>query len=229
MYLGVLLKRIWYSPVLARTAEDGIRLSQGKTFALILLDGDVQESELKTAITLLKTDPSLGKLPLVVFMNNDNPGKNNSLITQGCSAVLTKPLDLAMVYAMLARLSGQPRTTPRIPVKMRVAVKLRVGIMEDAAEKELTSVNISEGGLYLRTLSPLPEGTLVHVKFTLPLDTEPIELHAEVIRTLPLDTHFEEDPGMGLRFIGIGEDSLLKIRNFVQWEMTGDLEWKSDI
>lgn len=223
MYLGVLLKRIWYVPLLARTAEDGIRISQGKSFALILLDGDVAEPELKTAITLLRTDPALGILPLVVFMNIDNPDKSQNLMSQGCCAVLTKPLDLAMVYGVLARLSGQPRATPRIPVKMRVH------IAEGTPEKELTCVNLSEGGLYLRTLFPLPAGTILHIRFTLPLDTTAIELTSEVIRTFPLHTQLDEDPGMGLRFIGIGEDTLLRIRNFVQWEMTGDLEWKPDI
>lgn len=223
MYLGVLLNRIWYSPTLARTADEGIRLAQGKSFSLILLDGDVSEHELKTAITLLKTDRTLQNTHLVVFMNNDNPERNQNLLAQGCSAVLTKPLDLAMVYGVLARLSGQPRTTTRIPVRMRVAIK------EGALEKELACVNISEGGLYLRTLAPLPEGTLLHVKFTLPHDTAAIEILSEVVRTFPLGARFEGEPGMGLRFVDIREDALLRIRNFIQWELTGDLEWNSNI
>lgn len=223
MYLGVLLNRIWYSPTLARTAAEGLRLAQGKSFSLILLDGGVAEHELKTAITLLKTDPTLQNTHLVVFMNNDNPERNQNLLAQGCSAVLTKPLDLAIVYGVLARLSGQPRATPRIPVRMRVEIE------EGTPERELTCVNISEGGLYLRTLAPLSEGTLLHVKFTLPHDTAAIAIHAEVIRTFPLDTLLKEEPGMGLRFVDIREDALLRIRNFIQWELTGDLEWNSNI
>jgi uncharacterized protein (TIGR02266 family) len=225
MYLGILMNRIWFSPVLATTPDEGIRLARKESFSLILFDGDVAEPVLYTAITLLRSDPKLKELPLVVFITDDNPGINQKLLDRGCSAVLTKPLDLAIMYGVMARLSGQPRTTPRITVKMRVHVE----ITEGTPEKVLASVNMSESGMYLRTLQPLQEGSLIHVKFTLPHDTETMELSAEVVRALPLGTQFECEPGMGLRFVDVPENALLKIRNFIQWEVTGDLEWNSNI
>lgn len=223
MYLGVLMNRIWYSPLLARTPEEGIRMAQKTPFSLILFDGDVSPSELVRTISLLKSDPLLQDQPLVIFITSNDTEVGNALLSQGCAAVLTKPLDLAIVYGVLARLSGQPRSTVRYPLKLRVEFR------EDLPEKVLTSVNISEGGLYLRTLNPLPGGTRCHVKFTLPHDTHAIEVATEVVRSLPLETQLEIEPGMGLRFIDPPADMLLKIRNFVQWEMTGDLEWKSTI
>jgi uncharacterized protein (TIGR02266 family) len=223
MYLGVLLSRIWFSSILARTPDEGIRLARKAPVSLTLFDGELLDPELQTAVTLLRTDPALKDQPLVVFMTNDDPEKIQALLSQGCSAVLTKPLDLALMYGVLARLCGQPRTTPR------VAVKLRVKIAEGLSDTMLTSVNLSEGGIYLRTLQPLPEGELIHIRFTLPHDSEAIELPAEVVRTLPLGAQFEGEPGMGLRFVDIPRETLLKIRNFIQWEMIGDLEWNSGL
>jgi c-di-GMP-binding flagellar brake protein YcgR len=81
----------------------------------------------------------------------------------------------------------------------------------------------------LRTIAPLPEGSTLHIRFTLPHDANAIELTAEVVRTLSMETHFEMEPGMGLRFVGIPETTRLRLRNFVQWEMMGDLDWKSTI
>jgi uncharacterized protein (TIGR02266 family) len=223
MYLGILLNRIWFSPILAWTAEEAIRLARTTDFSLILFDGDVDDIELKRAINLLKSDPVLKNRALVLFMTNNDPEMNNALLAQGCSAVLTKPVDLAIICGLLARLSGQARTTTRIPVKMHVEIE------EEVPEKVLTSVNISEGGLYLRTLSPLPEGTICHVKFTLPHDTSMIKIAAEVVRTFPLGNKLEVEPGMGLRFLDISQDNLVKIRNIVQWETIGDLEWEANI
>jgi uncharacterized protein (TIGR02266 family) len=225
MYLGVLMNRIWFSPILAATPEEGIRLARKHSFSLILFDGDVVEPGLYSAVTLLRSDPEFKELPLIVFITDDHTGMNQTLLDRGCAAVLTKPLDLSIVYGVMARLSGQPRTTPRIAVKMPVHVE----IMEGTPEKLLASVNMSEGGLYLRTLQPLPEGTVIQVKFTLPHDTETIALSAEVVRTLPLGTQFESDPGIGIRFIDVPEGTLRKIRNFIQWEVTGDLEWNANI
>ena len=223
MYLGVLLNRIWYAPVLVKTPEEGVRIAQSTSFSLLLFDGDISEFELEPAITLLRTEPAVKNQPLVIFMTNTNPAVSEKLLSMGCTAILTKPLDLAIVYGILARLSGQPRNTPRIPVKIRTEIE------EGTPEKTLTCINLSEGGIYLRTIEPLPGGTILHIKFTLPYDTQPIELTAEVVRTLPLEIQLETEPGMGLRFIDISDDTLLRIRNFVQWEMMGDLEWKSNI
>ena len=190
---------------------------------MILFDGDFAAKDLQPAITLLRTDPSVRNVPLVVFLTNDDPALPQTLLSLGCSAILTKPLDLAMVYGILARLSGQPRTTPRVSVKFRVEIE------EGTPEKALNCINLSEGGLYLRTLEPLPGGTVLHIKFTLPYDTTPVEVAAEVVRTLNLGAQLEAEPGMGLHFIDMPEETLLRIRNFVQWEMIGDLEWKSTI
>jgi hypothetical protein len=58
---------------------------------------------------------------------------------------------------------------------------------------------------------------------------ETLELEAEVVRTAPLGVQIEAEPGMGLRFRGIPEEVQKRIRNFVQWELIGDLEWEATI
>jgi uncharacterized protein (TIGR02266 family) len=104
-----------------------------------------------------------------------------------------------------------------------------VEIEEAIPERALMSVNISEGGLYLRTPVPLPDGTILHIRFTLPHDAAEIDIAAEVARTLPLGPQFEAEPGMGLQVLDITNDTLRRIRNFVQWEMMRDLDWRPDI
>jgi hypothetical protein len=58
---------------------------------------------------------------------------------------------------------------------------------------------------------------------------EPIQLAGEVVRTSPLGIQVESEPGMGLRFLDMPESVKQKLRNFVQWEMVGDLEWEAKI
>lgn len=222
MYLGVLLNRIWYAPVLARSADEGIRLARDARFSLVIFDADLPEAEVRSTLTILRSDPNIKDLPLAVFITPESPVTAESLMAAGCSAVVTKPLDLALVYGVLGRLSGQPRCTPRAAVKFRVAIE------EKNPEEALTCVNISEGGLYLRTAAPLAEGTVLHLAFTLPRDAEEIRLAAEVVRTLPLGPQLETDPGMGLRFLDLSDEMQSRLRNFVQWEMIGDLEWEAN-
>jgi len=55
-----------------------------------------------------------------------------------------------------------------------------------------------------------------------------IKVIGEVVRTAPLGTQLDAEPGMGLRFVDISDDALKQIRNFVQWETMGDLEWEAN-
>jgi len=223
MYLGVLLKRIWYKSILAKTVEEGIHYAGENPFALIVFDADMLDQDMDPAISLLRSEPSVKDIPLVVFLTSEKGESSESLLARGCSAVITKPLDMALVYSVLARLSGQERQVPRVPTRIRVEIE------EQTPEKYLTCINISEGGVYLRTIEPLPEKGSLRLKFILPRDTAEIQATAEVIRTESLGTQIETEPGMALQFIDISEENRSRIRNFVQWELTGDLDWKATI
>jgi uncharacterized protein (TIGR02266 family) len=223
MYLGVLLGRFWYTPLLTRTTEEGIRLTQTKNFSLVVLDGDLPDQERKMALSLLRSHAAVRDLPLIVFITTENAAENETLLAEGCSAVITKPVDLAMLYGTISRLTGLQRDAPRIPVKFRVVIE------EGTPEKELNCINLSEGGLYLRTHEPMPEKTVLHLSFSLPRSTETLSMAGEVVRTALLSVEMEAEPGMGLRFVGLPDEVLLQLRNFVQWEMIGDLEWEATI
>jgi uncharacterized protein (TIGR02266 family) len=223
MYLGVLLKRIWYKSILAKTVEEGIHQAEENDFSLIVFDADMLDQDRNSAVSLLRSDPSVKDIPLVVFLTGEKGRSSESLLASGCSAVITKPLDMSLVYSVLARLSGQERQVPRVPTRIRVEIE------EKTPEKFLTCINISEGGVYLRTIEPLPEQSVLHLKFTLPSDTAEIEATGEVVRSETLGIQIETEPGMAIRFSDITEENRVRIRNYVQWELTGDLDWEATI
>ncbi|HUL01160.1 MAG TPA: PilZ domain-containing protein [Nitrospirota bacterium] len=223
MYLGVLLNRIWYAPVFAENASEGTQIGKKHTFSVLVMDMDMPDQERSAAVSVLKSDLLMKSLPLIGILATENSALCESLISQGCSAIIQKPINFSMFYAILCRLSGEPRQTTRVPVRMRVEIE------EQIPDKFLHSVNISEGGIYLRTHAPLPETTLLHLSFTLPSDTGKIKVMGEVVRKTPLEVQFDTEPGIGLRFIGISEDTRNRIRNFVKWTLMGDLEWESDV
>ncbi|HAK59795.1 MAG TPA: hypothetical protein DCO77_05355 [Nitrospiraceae bacterium] len=221
VYLSSVLTRIWYTPLLAKTAGQGINLAHKKSPALIIYDvDDLPHSELCSICSVLKNEPSVKGLPLIACARHDRPGEQEALLALGFSAVITKPVDLAHAYETLCRLSEQPRHTPRIPVRMEIVIE------EDVPEKVLTCTNLSEGGMYLTTDRPLPENTALHLKFTLPLGTERLEAAAQVVRTVPGGARIMPEPGMGLRFVDIPYEVHQQIRLYVHWKMMGDLKWE---
>src|SRR4030067_1745971 len=71
MYLGVLLKRIWYKSILAKTVEEGIPYAGDNPFSLIVFDADMPDRDRDPAISLLRSEPSVKDIPLVVFLTSE--------------------------------------------------------------------------------------------------------------------------------------------------------------
>jgi uncharacterized protein (TIGR02266 family) len=95
------------------------------------------------------------------------------------------------------------RASPRVVVG--ISVSYRVGNTIAAA----LTLNISRGGLAIRTTSPLDQGTPVKVRFRLPAAARDIEAEARVAWT---DRRF----GMGLQFTRIDVSAQQAIEDFVR-------------
>ena len=94
------------------------------------------------------------------------------------------------------------RSSPR--VALSVSVSYRVG---NAISSALT-LNLSKGGLAIRTMSPLERGTLVKVRFRLPVPVREVGADARVRWT-------DRNVGMGLQFEQISAADQLAIDEFV--------------
>lgn len=222
-YLATILKRIGYTPILAKTAGEETDLAREHSPVLIIFDGFQPKPDMHFVLSALRDDATVKSLPLIVVTMDDTPEEKETLISLGCSAVLSKPIDLAQAYEVLGRLTEEQRQTFRIPVRLQVEIE------QGTQERFLTCTNLSEGGMYLHTPEPFPENTALHLKFTLPLGNEEIKAVTEVVRTYPLGTTPDAEPGAGLRFVEISDSARQQIRNFVQWKMIGDLEWEPDV
>jgi uncharacterized protein (TIGR02266 family) len=94
------------------------------------------------------------------------------------------------------------RSSPR--VALGIAVSYRVGNTIAAA----VTLNISRGGLAIRTTSPLEVGTLIKARLRLPSVKNEIETHARV-------SWIDRRLGMGLEFVNVEPSSQLALDNFV--------------
>jgi uncharacterized protein (TIGR02266 family) len=100
--------------------------------------------------------------------------------------------------------SAERRSAPRIPLEMWV---------EETTEEERyfrRAGNLSKGGLRLEHTIPLPIGTTVHLTFTLPGDSTPVNVSGQIVSSTGPD-----DLKMGLKFVNLTADAKQKIDAFV--------------
>ncbi|MBX3127844.1 MAG: TIGR02266 family protein [Polyangiaceae bacterium] len=113
-------------------------------------------------------------------------------------------------------MTSQPRISdPGSPSERRRSVRMPVevalGVHSESNFFSGLTRDISDGGLFVATHTPLPLGTHVTVKFALPACPE-ISADGEVVWVSePVSGH----PGMGVRFLALSPENEALIRRFM--------------
>jgi len=155
--------------------------------------------------------PGLGQIvPLALLGDPALPGTAELAQKLGACAILdgSAPLEdlLFELHEVFFDQRGQ-RRSPRRPVQMMVEVR------HGGGAAWLQALNISQGGIYLRTLQPRPPGEQLQLRFTLPGLPRQLEVVGEVVYAIGLDHDAGKlsssdgsprpvlgHPGMGVRF-----------------------------
>ncbi len=105
---------------------------------------------------------------------------------------------------------SQPvRKSERLQHELLVAYRTVDGFITDWA------VNISRGGIFINTRSPLAMGSIVRLIVSLPDAAFPFDLTGRVIRVNPPDPSSDHVAGMGLEFVDVDEDKRARLARFV--------------
>lgn len=100
------------------------------------------------------------------------------------------------------------RIHARAPLSL--VVQFRLTDMEQFMRE--IAVNISMGGMFIRTQTPHPEGARIYLQFQLEDGSKLIEGLARVVHVNGPD---HEVPGMGVEFVNLDQDSRRLIKSIV--------------
>lgn len=102
----------------------------------------------------------------------------------------------------------------------RLPITLTVNYRTDMDFLNASAKDISLGGMFLRTASPLPEGTELNLCFNIPEVTMEFCVSAEIIWAVSSsEAENEEDCGMGLKFINMSKDRSRLLGNYINQKL----------
>ncbi|MBI3181864.1 MAG: TIGR02266 family protein [Myxococcales bacterium] len=104
------------------------------------------------------------------------------------------------------RTPSEKRRFPRTPLSL--LVQFRFNTFEDFLAEY--SLNISPGGMFIRTSEPREEGAMIYLQFSLKDGSKLIEGLGRVVRVNPPEDK-SHTPGMGIEFVNFDEDSMALI------------------
>lgn len=111
---------------------------------------------------------------------------------------------------------AEKRRGPR--ADLRILVQFRFTTFEDFLAEY--SLDVSVGGIFLRTDAPRPEGSMVYLQFALRDGHKLIEGLGKVVRVNPPGG--PRPAGMGLEFVNLDEDSRALIEEIVAARLAPD-------
>jgi len=117
-------------------------------------------------------------------------------------------------------MGAEKRTSLRVPLSVNVAYWVNQQERKEAYQVE--SVNVGEGGIFIRTDLPLGIGTEVHLEFTLPGGGELIRLKGKVVWSGGITTTGEKTAlGKGIEFMACDDASRQQLLNYITANETG--------
>jgi uncharacterized protein (TIGR02266 family) len=135
----------------------------------------------------------------------------------GCDGIIVKPINHHLFVATTKKYLSMPSNAERcagIRHSARIKVRYETGLQETLTDY---SVNLSTGGLFLKTNDVLPVDTKFLIEFTVPVRSAPICCKARVAWINEPQKLIKQDmpPGMGLQFIEISLSDIDAIREYL--------------
>jgi len=219
-YIAMLLRRLEYKVLTARSCEDALRLMEGNTPSIVLTELSLPRMSGIEFLKHMKESARFKAIPVVILTSETDPGTKATCTRLGCAAYLHKPVEPDILYRTLQSAS---ESIPRVNIRLQTSLKVVIG--DDSAvggaKRAEVATAISEGGLFIRTLYPQPSNTLTPLRIF--MGGREVRATAVVLYSYALGEGPFEEPGMGMKFVEISDADRSAIRKFISEQLTGDL------
>ena len=219
-YLAMLLRRLEYKVMTARSAEEALRIMEAETPSLVLTELYLPQMSGMLFLKTIKDSARFKAIPVVVLTAEKDPKMKDGCASLGSSAFLSKPVEPDVLYRTLQSVT---ESTPRANIRLNTSLKVIVGDSNaiGVAVRTECAIAISEGGVYIKTLYPQPRNALIHLRIF--IHDWQIDAKAVVLYSFGLGEGSFQEPGMGMKFSEISDRDRALIRSFIKQQLTGDL------
>lgn len=190
----------------ARTA---MLLARNLDYGLIVAAYPLPDMGLRVFIDgLRRADSSSSETPLLVVGRHSLIDRARREGQGRLQSFLERDADPEELNKALKEAQGIARRANR-----RLLVHLDAQLAGQRVTRLVQTFDISESGMLLRTGHPLPVGSRLAVRLTLPDDPQTVDAQVEVVRHARKD--LEAGAGMGVRFLDLRPDGQARLRQLV--------------
>ena len=220
MYLSILLDRMNLEVLPVQSAAEALDIARVTRPHLITMDMMLPDMDGLEALRTIRADAALADLSVIMISSYQDKHRQWEALSLDCIDVLDKPVDLRRLHKAVQRCdlySGGRRRYLRAPYEKSV------GLHHQGKLHEVSSVTLSERGIFLRTSEPLPKGN--HVEVDLPLPSgETLQVGGSVIYCKAQNGGCAViSPGVAIKFDRMTMKSIETLTALVEELLIGDL------
>ena len=222
-FTSIFLQRLNYHVFPVKTAEEALAIMELTLPLLIITEISLLRMSGFELLKNVKQNPRTQKVPVLIYTELKTPTHRKACEQAGCAGYLTQPVDHNQLYAAIQKATeAEPRRFVRLPTFLDVIVEGHTP--SGGGERKVQVTAISEHGMYVSTLDPLPFGTTV--PFTLFLDRSlawGIRLEGKVLHSRASGGP-DMSPGMAVQFTLIRPEDHEAIRTFISKKLMEGIE-----
>lgn len=175
----------------------------------------------QASVQELRAHKGLSMTKIITVAGKEGLKELEGSVKKGANGYLLRPISATDLYRTIhAQIEPHPRLSPRLKVIFKV------NVTSGQSARSTYATAMSEQGVFIRTLKPLPIGTTVKLGLDLP-SARPIIVQGEVIYSIPEDTEKLTEPGMGIRFLDLDKDLQEGLRKFIDEQIAGESGYES--
>lgn len=207
----MLLERSGYEILMAKSGSEAIKKIQAEKPSLIFLDLLMPDMNGDVVCRFVKSNKGLKHLPVIMVTTKGDPESRERCAQAGADDFITKPVTQRDLFEKISKfIRVDKRAFIRAPLQVTVITSGQTFTFKDF------TYDVSEGGVFVETDTPLAPGTALNLEFTLPGDTAVIKSSGKVIRAIQAGpTTPGRRAGMGIQFLTVSDADSARIKVYV--------------
>jgi len=169
MYLSLLLNRMNLEVLPVTCAAEALDICRVTRPQLMTMDMVMPDMNGLEALRSIRADEELAETPVIMISSYQDKSSHWEALSLGCIDVLDKPVDLRRLHKAVQDCNLYAGGRRRY---LRAAYEKKVGLHYGKKTLDVTSVTLSERGIFLCMKEQLPKGTHVDIALPLPDETQ---------------------------------------------------------
>jgi CheY-like chemotaxis protein len=210
----MLLQRFDYNACTATTGNDAFELAGTAVPELIITALDLTDLPGAELVHRLKLDSRTSHIPVIVINDAPDSDLERQCRKAGVVAFLVNPVPAEVLFRTIQK-TIEPTPRENIRIRTRLSISMNSKLLDSNKGECITE--LSEYGMYVRTLEPCPPQSRVAVRFE--VSGRSISGEAEVLYCHRVGEGPFKEPGMGLKLVTLGPGDRDFIRTYIREEV----------